>query len=177
MPAAAAAVHWSTIIDLTRGADVPDASFVTDRLATGAANWTDEDIQAAIALGITHVISCNDGQDATVLFAPYHGITYLWAPVSDDGQPKPASWFEKGITFALPALANPHARVFAHCSGGHNRGPSMAFGIMLALGFPPDLAEQLMRQRRPQIGFGPGPGEQGLAYKGDAIAAVPALGY
>ncbi len=155
---------------------MPDVSFITDRLATGAAQWAAEDVQAAVALGITHVISCNDGQDATALFA--NGpITFLWAPVPDDGLPKPAAWFAAGISFALAALVSPHTRVFAHCSGGHNRGPSMAFAIMLALGFPPELAEQLLRAKRPQIGFGPEPNQQGIAYKQDAIAAVPGLGY
>lgn len=155
---------------------MPDVSFITARLATGAANWDAEQVQEAARLNITHVISCNDGQDATALFTG-SPIEYLWAPVPDDGQPKPLEWFGAGISFALRALALPHLRVFAHCSGGHNRGPSMAFSIMLALGFPPDAAEQLMRARRPQIGFGPGPDQQGIAYKHDAIAAAAFLGY
>jgi Fe-S cluster assembly protein SufB len=55
-----------------------------------------------------------------------------------------------------------------NCAAGINRGPSTAYSLMRALGWPAADAEAAIRAARPQVG---------LAYKGDADAAVAALGY
>lgn len=156
-----------------------DYNFVLDHLATGAGINAAQDVQELTAAGVTHVIDCRAEQDDAPLFTGSPQISYLWNPTADDGQPKDVPWFAKGVAFALPALCwlppdttpiapPPHPRVYCHCAAGINRGPSMTFAIMLALGFRPDLAEQLIRAVRPQVG---------LAYKGDAIKAITALGY
>ena len=144
-----------------------DCTYVTARLATGAAITGPADAAALAAAGLTAVIDCRDDLDD----APYlagAGLTYLWNPTADDGQPKPASWFAASLAFALPLLAQPGQRVYAHCAAGINRGPSTAYAIMLALGWDPAAAEALIRAARPQVG---------LAYAADARAAIPLLGY
>jgi protein-tyrosine phosphatase len=145
-----------------------DFNFVTTRLATGGAVSV-LDVTALIAAGITHIIDCQLEFDDTAEFVKSSAIV-LWIGVADDGNAAThgPGWFGKGIPFALSALAEPRTKVYAHCAAGVNRGPSMCFAIMLALGFSAADAEATIRAARPQVG---------LAYKEEAIAAVPLLGY
>ena len=102
-----------------------DFSFVTERLATGAAITGPADVTALHAAGITHIIDCRaEFSDAPLLATS--GMAYLWNGTEDDGQPKPPAWFAASLVFALPALATAGAKVYAHCAAGVNRGPSTA---------------------------------------------------
>ncbi len=143
-----------------------DFSFVTSRLATGAAISGVADVDALMAVGITHIIDCRAEFDDTALFGVRASV--LWIGTDDDGQHKPPAWFERGIAFALDALSHHRTKVYAHCAAGVNRGPSMAYAVLRAFGFSPQYAEQLIRAARPHVG---------LAYKADADAAVIALGW
>ncbi len=145
-----------------------DYNWITLRLSTGAALSGPDDAAALVAAGVTHIIDCIDGSDDTALFAATVGCLVLWNPTADDGQTKPPSWFETSLAFALPALALPHAKVYAHCAAGVNRGPSTAYAIMRALGWGGPDAEAAIRKARPQVN---------IAYKDDADAAILALGY
>jgi protein-tyrosine phosphatase len=144
-----------------------DFNFVTDRLATGAAISGPADVQALITAGITHVIDCRAELDDGPFFSKT-GVAYLYNGVKDDGQPKAPEWFAKSLAFGLPALGQPKFKVYAHCAAGVNRGPSTCYAILRALGFNSQLAEQVIRSARPQVG---------LAYKHDADLAIPILGY
>ena len=143
-----------------------DWSWVTTRLATGAALTGPVDVDELVAQGCTHVIDCREEFDDTALLSQHASCLCIGVP--DDGQPKPPEWFKKGIDFALTALSYPNARVLVHCAGGINRGPSMAAAILMAWGLTPALAEQVIRSARPQVG---------LRYLPDAIQAVKTLGY
>lgn len=143
-----------------------DFQFVTERIATGAALSGPEDVQAMVDAGITHVIDCRAEFDDTQLFAENPSISVLWNGVPDDGIPKPPEWFQKSIDFALLALTKPHAKVYAHCHAGINRGPSACYAIIRSLGISPADAEAIIRKVRPQVG---------LAYKNDADKAVESL--
>jgi dual specificity phosphatase 3 len=147
---------------------VVDFNFVTNRLATGGGISSPADVEALAQAGVTHCIDCRAEFDDAALLAGHPSIAYLWDGTADDGQPKPQAWFQKGIEFALAALASPRHKVYAHCAAGVNRGPSMALAILLALGLKAPDAESMIRTARPQVG---------LAYKADAIQAVAALGY
>lgn len=144
-----------------------DYDFVNKRLATGAALQTPEDAVEIVSAGITHVVDCTDAEDDTQLFVQT-GVQVLWNPVPDDGQPKAPDWFGRSLVFAMPALGQPKNKIYAHCSAGMNRGPSTCFAIMLALGFAPEDAEAVIRAARPKVT---------LAYKQDAINAIPVLEY
>lgn len=146
-----------------------DYNWINPRLATGAAlNNGAADAQLLVAAGVTHIVDVTDAGDDTPYFAALPGVHVLWNPTSDNGEHKPPEWFGTSLMFALPALGQPHAKVYAHCSGGVNRGPSTAYAILRALGFTPADAEATIRAARPQVG---------LAYKTDADAAMPILGY
>ena len=144
-----------------------DYNFVTDRVAVGAALSSVADVAELLEREITHVVDCRSEFDDSSLFAE-HGAVLLWIGVMDDGLPKPVSWFQEGIEFSLPVLAQPAKRVYFHCAAGVNRGPSMCYAVLRAWGLRPSQAENLIRMARPQVG---------LAYKGDADKAIVQLGY
>lgn len=145
-----------------------DISRVTDRVWTGGdlrSHLGDpamlEDLAVLRAAGITHVLDNRlewSDEDFMRRYAPE--ITYVWNGQDDAGQAMPDSWFEKGVGFALGALAQEGAQVLAHCHMGINRGPSMAFAILLATGENPVRALTAIRRARPVAV---------LAYSADAL--------
>ena len=141
-------------------------NFVTPRLSTGGALGGPADVDLLSAAGITHVIDCRtEFDDGSLLAQRFH---YLYDPTADDGQTKPPAWFQPGIAFALQALSQPGSRVYAHCAAGVNRGPSMCYAIMRALGWSGMDASNTIKSARPQAL---------IHYSGDADAAIMSLGY
>lgn len=132
-----------------------DFDFAAPRVATGAdLPYRDEDARVRlagwVAAGITHVIDNRieaDDEDFVAVYAP--GIAYLHNPADDAGQRMPDSWFDRGVAFALDALARPGTAVLSHCHMGINRGPSLAYAILLALGTDPVEAVDTLRRNRP----------------------------
>ena len=77
-----------------------------------------------------------------------------WVPVVDDLEPKPASWFRRGLSFARRALADPSCQLYVHCREGVHRGPLMTYVILRALrGLSPTEAKRAITGRRPVAGF------------------------
>ena len=143
-------------------------SYITDRVWTGGDmrfHLGDTamalDLAEMRAAGITDIIDnrleCSDEQ-----FVRTHApeIDYLWNGQDDAGQAMPDEWFYDGVDFALDALADPDAQVLAHCHMGINRGPSMAFAILLATGMDPVAALTAIRTARPIAA---------ISYAGDAL--------
>lgn len=157
-------------------------NYVTPRLATGGGIETREDVLTLIASGITDILDVRSEKDDAALlpvggltpergsseFRGTPGIGYLWNPTEDDGQPKPPEWFQRTLEWALPVLAKPKRRIYAHCAAGVNRGPSSAYAIMRAFGLSPIMAHVLVVEARP---------EARIRYANDADAAVRTLGY
>lgn len=141
-------------------------NWVNSRIAVGGAVEPNE-VQDYIKAGITHVVDCRSELDDTKLFAG-SGVNVLWIGVDDDGQSKSDSWFQAGIQFSLDALARRDTKVNLHCAAGINRGPSMCYAVLRALGFSAERAEAMIREVRPQVG---------IAYKVDADRAIVSLGY
>jgi len=131
-------------------------SRLTDQLFTGAdlprhtgQAWIDE-LTRWEDLGVTHLV--DNRIEATDLdpvadFAP--GITYLENGEDDLGQQMPDAWFDQGVDFTLDALTSPTAKVHVHCHMGVNRGPSLAYAVLLAQGYQPVAAMSLIRAARP----------------------------
>jgi dual specificity phosphatase 3 len=132
-------------------------SYVTDRIWTGgdlpshlgeAAMLTD--LACIQASGITHILDNRiEWSDEAFVEAHAPAMTYWWNGQDDAGQAMPDEWFYDGVDYALEALKNPNAQVLAHCHMGINRGPSMAFAILLATGMEPVPALAAIRQARP----------------------------
>ncbi len=151
-----------------------DFTWITDRLATGGGVETEADVAAVVEAGIDTLIDCraefmpHAARFKASLAATHPQIAYYNVPTLDDGEPKVPLWFEAGMRLALAALERPEGRVLVYCQSGINRGPSMAYAILRALGIAGDEAVGLLSDRRPVVG---------LRYRADADTAITWLGY
>jgi len=124
-----------------------------ERARTQLADW--------VAQGVTHIIDLRgEWSDQSLVEREAPGITYIWLGTHDNGSSQSDAWFEAGVAAALAALADPDAKVVVHCHMGVNRGPSMAFAILLALGMDAIEALEAIRLARPIAA---------TLYAGDAI--------
>lgn len=112
-----------------------------------------EQLAGWVALGVTHIIDVREeANDET--FVAHHApdLTYIWLGTRDNGGGQADEWFARGVDAAVTALADPGARVLVHCHMGINRGPSMGFAILCALGWDPIEALDTIRAARPIAG-------------------------
>jgi dual specificity phosphatase 3 len=131
--------------------------FVTPQLAVGGdLNAFDDTLATAqlgeiVELGITHVLDVRlewNDEKAFAERAPH--VRYLHHGMDDAGQAVPPEWFESAVRWVEDAWrADPDAVVLAHCHMGINRGPSVGFAILLALGWDPVEAIAAIRRARP----------------------------
>lgn len=121
-----------------------DLNAYDDTLAT-------EQLDDIVRLGITHVLDVRFEWDDEKVFAeraPH--VRYLHHGMDDAGQAVPPEWFERVVSWAEEAWRDdPDAVVLAHCHMGINRGPSVGFAILLALGWDPVEAIAAIRRARP----------------------------
>lgn len=101
-------------------------------------------------LGITHIVDAREEwSDEERVVARHPDITYHWVGTHDDGSAQPDEWFRAGVEAALEAMADPEAHAVVHCHMGVNRGPSLAFAVLLAMGWSPAAAAAAIRAARP----------------------------
>lgn len=148
--------------------DYVDFHHCTDRIFTGGRIITTDHLRQLKDVGITHIINCRDDFDDSVLFTPEYTFEYLWNPTDDDGQPKPTEWFAKAIEFGIQALQQPNCKLYSHCYAGINRGPSIAYAVLRALGIEAIHARNMIKNKRPFAD---------IFYAKDADKAVKELGY
>jgi hypothetical protein len=143
-----------------------DFSRITERLFCGGRIESAADAAELLGAGVTHIINARKTRSDASLIGT---LGYLWNPTEDDDvHPKPVAWFGNAVEFALAALARPGTVVLTHCAHGRNRGPSLAYAILRAQGWPRHDAYALLKERRPQVTVG---------YRDDADAALGALGW
>jgi protein-tyrosine phosphatase len=111
--------------------------------------------------GITHVLDTrSEWSDEELVAEHAPDIVYGWIGTDDDGAAQPNSWFDDGLAFAADALSHLDAVLLVHCHMGINRGPSMAYRILLESGWDPIEALDAIRHARPIAD---------IAYAGDAL--------
>ena len=139
---------------------------VTDRvLITGD---LPQDEGSAMALleewrsaGVTHILDVRaEGDAPSLLLRHAPAMRYMRVPTEDEGRQQPDAWFDAGVAYSLTALSKPDTTLLIHCAMGINRGPSMAFRILLELGWQPITALEAIRHARPIADVG---------YAGDAL--------
>lgn len=146
-----------------------DFSKITERLYTGGMIADIESLEQLLNEGVTHVIDAMSEADDLRLLKNHPKVTYIWDGALDDGvHPKPVEWFEKAINFALEALVKPGTIIYTHCAAGVNRGPSLTYAIMRAIGYSGAEAYLKIKERRPQAM---------MAYANDADQALLKLGW
>jgi dual specificity phosphatase 3 len=138
-------------------------SWITDTLATGGDLSYDPEVarlQVAemVEAGIVCVIDCRAevglggmGEDTTDRdIWEEVGITYVHAPTDDrEGHHIPEEVFDKAVLEARHHL-DADEKVLVHCHMGINRGPSVAYAVMLDLDWDPIKAFDLIREKREQ---------------------------
>jgi dual specificity phosphatase 3 len=111
--------------------------------------------------GITHVLDTRfEWSDEEFVAEHAPDMVYGWIGTDDDGVAKPDEWFDAGLAFSANALSDPDSVLLVHCHMGINRGPSMAYRILLESGWEPIEALDAIREARPIADIG---------YAGDAL--------
>lgn len=88
-----------------------------------------------VASGVDAIIDCRyERDDASWVTEAIPHMDYLYIGVEDAGRRMQHEWFDAGTDYAIDQMNDGHV-VWAHCQAGINRGPSMAFAIMLAMGW------------------------------------------
>src|SRR5690625_3132703 len=136
-----------------------NASTLTDHLWIGGdletldSTLADSQLTELVEAGVTDIIDVRlEHNDADMVADKHPELGYLWLGVDDAGQRMPDEWFEQGTQYALQRLSD-GGTVLAHCHMGVNRGPSMGFAIMLALGWK--IGRASCRARAGSAGGGP----------------------
>jgi dual specificity phosphatase 3 len=105
--------------------------------------------------GISHVLDTRiewSDQELVAQHAPV--IVYAWVGADDAGLPQADEWFDAGLEFATEALRDSEAVLLVHCHMGINRGPTMAYRILLERGVDPIEALDIIRSARPIADIG-----------------------
>ena len=132
-----------------------NAHFVTDNLLIGgdldyrSRELATEQVVELHEIGVTHVIDVRvEWSDEDWVAELLPGLEYFHHGIDDAGQRVPAEWFQTGVDYALKALES-GGMVLAHCHMGINRGPSLGFAVLLALGWDAIDALEAIRRVRP----------------------------
>ena len=129
-----------------------DMTWVTDRIAVGGGIWHERNMIEVAAAGVTHVIDMQIEFDDTRLAEPY-GVRVLWNPTDDDFRTKPAALLQRGVDFAVEALAEPESKVFIHCAAGVHRAPMMGLAVLRATGWSLQDALKTIADKREVVDF------------------------
>lgn len=130
--------------------------WVTDRIAL-CGDLPSSDVAARaqldqwVAEGVTVILDVRgEFSDARRVADWAPGIRYIHLGTHDSGGAQDHSWFVLGVEEVLAALAgDPTAKIVIHCHMGVNRAPSMAFAVLLAMGFEAIAAMEMIREARP----------------------------
>ena len=125
---------------------------MTDRIAVGGGIWNEENMEALVQHGVTHIIDMQIEFDDRPLAEPYP-VEVLFNPTDDDFLPKPPELFQAGVDFALEALDGPQNRIYIHCAAGVHRAPMMTLAILRVLGWSLQDAKTLIQERRYVVDF------------------------
>jgi dual specificity phosphatase 3 len=104
---------------------------------------------------ISHVLDTRiewSDEDLVAQHAP--DIVYGWIGADDAGLPQDDEWFDAGLKFAAETLRDSEAVLLVHCHMGINRGPTMAYRILLEQGVDPIEALDIIREARPIADIG-----------------------
>lgn len=144
----------------------PDINQITENLWVGGElDRTDHDrallqMNVIAALGIDAIVDCRiEHDDSLWVTESYPQVDYLSIGVEDAGYRMPDDWFDEGTDYSIDQMQTGHI-VLVHCQAGINRGPSMAFAIMLAKGADTVEALDAVHNARP---------DARIAYAEDAV--------
>lgn len=105
-----------------------------------------------VRLGIDHIVDCR-GEHTDERLVRVHAphVVYTHVGTDDAGYGQSDEWFEEGVSEALSTVLG-GGTVYLHCHMGINRGPSMTFALLLALGWGVREALDAIVAARPIVG-------------------------
>lgn len=132
----------------------PDVSQLTKRLWVGGALPEDPreahaQARVLVDLGITDIVDCRIERDDRLVWARHRGVRYRNPGIEDAGQTIPDEWFDDQVEDLQVSLLGDSTKALIHCSAGANRGPSLAFALLLADGWEAGAATALIHAARP----------------------------
>jgi protein-tyrosine phosphatase len=122
-------------------------SKITDTLFIGDTPHRDE-YDTLRDLGVRLVINMRfEKRPARDLHQP--PLHFLWLPTVDSPLLLiPTHLLVRGVQVALQTIKD-GGKVYAHCAAGRHRGVAMGAAILIALGYDPDDAIELIKASRP----------------------------
>jgi dual specificity phosphatase 3 len=116
------------------------------------------------SIGITDIVDVRgEWSDEALVSEIAPEIKYHYLGTHDDGTSQDSAWFKAGIEAMSKAFSRPDAKIMVHCHMGINRGPSMAFAMLVSQDWEPLAALSAIRAARPIAG---------IIYAEDALTAV-----
>jgi dual specificity phosphatase 3 len=104
---------------------------------------------------ISHVLDTRiEWSDENLVAQHAPDIVYGWIGADDAGLPQDDEWFDAGLEFATEVLRDSESVLLVHCHMGINRGPTMAYRILLENGHDPIEALDVIRSARPIADIG-----------------------
>ena len=128
-------------------------TWLTDLLATGGdlsfdERMAEEQVAEIVEDEVELIIDMREEANDKALWEE-EGLYYLWLPTDDaEGHHIPRELFDDAVFAAMPHLTQ-NRKVLVHCHMGVNRGPSVAFAVLLEQGYGAVQAYDLIREKRP----------------------------
>ena len=129
-------------------------SWLTPDLATGGdLSYLPEEARQQTAdilrSGVTSIIDMRQ-EDDDMEFWRDRGMEYMLLPTDDsEGHTIPARLFDEAVTRSR-RVTREQGKLLVHCHMGVNRGPSVAYAVLLDRGWGVTEAWDLIREKRPQ---------------------------
>jgi len=120
-------------------------SWITPSLAVGGAIHT-RDISRLRQIGITAVVDCREEASDDELAMARNGVEFLRLPTPDAHTLTQES-LDRGVAWVRQRMVQ-GGRVYVHCSHGVGRAPELGACVLVADGFLPGRALELVRARR-----------------------------
>ncbi|MGB8214425.1 MAG: dual specificity protein phosphatase [Anaerolineales bacterium] len=124
-----------------------DFSQITDCLFIGDTPCK-EDYDLLREMGVRLVINMRF-EKRPVVDSHIPPLDFLWLPTVDTpGLVIPIRFLMRGVQAALETI-QAGGKVYAHCHKGRHRGVAMGASILIALGYDPEAAIELIKTQRP----------------------------
>lgn len=129
---------------------VGDRIIVTGELDRGDDDNARRQLDAWVEAGVTTIVDVRAEADDRAFVARHASdIRYVWAGVDDHGGTQAGAWFDTVLAELGDAIEDPAETILVHCQMGVNRGPSMAYRILLEQGWGVLDALKAIRRARP----------------------------
>jgi len=122
-----------------------NVSWITPSLAVGGAIHT-RDIARLREIGITAVVDCREEASDDELAMARNSIDFLRLP-TPDAHTLTQDSLDRGVAWVRERMVQ-GGRVYVHCSHGVGRAPELGACVLVADGFLPGRALELVRARR-----------------------------